>query len=273
VCLASCGSPRVRSEPSPAREPVRDALIEGELVDATTGLDAEGGVVSAKPVGRIDPETTWISDAAGRYRLELPAGGYQVVVYYGDTVVDRGTVQARARDTLTLDVAIDHAAVAEASAAAQRHSCPKQAVETPTSSARVETLVATVLDRFATDASTIPDGHLVPAQGTVYVAEEIDPIARVPASALPRSRTQTFVLTTLHDLQGVADRARSDLYYLRFTYAAIDGSCATVDVGVYVMSPSSSSAKASQCCCNSIDIYDEVNGRWVFRANVDQICS
>lgn len=66
LCLASCGSPHVGSEPPPrAPEPTRDAVIEGELSDASTNLTLEGGLVSAKSVGRIPQDNYQMSDSAG----------------------------------------------------------------------------------------------------------------------------------------------------------------------------------------------------------------
>lgn len=278
VSMFACGSGRIEERRAPHVLPshaspalstnsIKDAAIEGFVVDSTTRQPVAGTTIIATPLDGSQTLTD-ISDDAGHYRLELAAGVYHVQVYYADTLLDRGNISVKSNELVHLDTDIEHEIIV-ATERAEAPPCPPVVGQTAVSSWEIDQLAADVLAR---GIAVIPDGGLLPDQGPIYVASDVDGPVHLTAAALPQKRATRFALRTMRELQAEADRRRTHFEYVRFTQLDISGTCATVDIGIHIMTPSRSH-DTFLCCCSATDVYDKRNGSWVFRTNVVTSCS
>jgi len=234
-------------------------VVEGNVVDELTRRPLWGATIIAR--GRA--ENVGISDESGRYSIDLRPGAYRLRVVYGESDVEAGNIEVAAQKTLLRDIEVSHFAVAEATASALRPYCPSSPRGVAPSHARRAALVSAVLKRFADDEAVIPDGRLLTRIRTPVVSDG-------DAISLPVSGARTYARTSLRELRAVADRSGQEQLYLGIE-VELEGTCATVKAGVHYVIPSRSTRFFS-CCCNTIDIYEEADGRWAFRGNVDERC-
>lgn len=151
-----------------------------------------------------------------------------------------------------------------------RSRCP-EIEESSGSPAEIEGLLAAVLQRFVKNASTLPDGALLPESGTVYIAEAIDDTKRVTAGALPSPGARTFVVKPEQELQEMATRTRTKIPYISFAGADVAGDCAAVDVGVTFARPPNPH-ELWMCCCSEDYLYERRGGMWIFIESAGGFC-
>jgi hypothetical protein len=272
VLLAACRTAKtnevaVPPAPShPAPEVALDATIEGDVVDSKTHERLEGALIIAEPSLDGVASAAAISDPTGHYSLRVATARHRLTGYYNDVVIDVGTVEVASHEVARRDVTIDHEAIEAAAKANEPPACPL-AAGPPASTRDREQLAAQVLAR---GVSAIPDGGMLPERGPILVASDFT--ARVHLSNAALGGSARFVLKTMRELQWEADQTGKDVRYIYFSRLDVAGMCATVDVGVGIVLPSSSKV-TPLCCCDAVDLYDLRNGRWTFRTNVSTSCS
>jgi hypothetical protein len=269
ICLVACGSQTRSSTQQPetakAREPVRDAVIEGDVVDSETHEKLGGATVIAKPAADGE-EAVVISDEAGHFRIAVASGVHHVTTYYADVETTSGDVRASAHAVTRLEIAVDHAAIEAAEAQPEYPECPA-AAGPPASTVDLEAVVTSALARYLDPDEYFPDTP----RGLVYIVAEIDDTMRLRVSMLPGT-TQKRVLISRRDLQAEADRTGSTIRYVSISRPKIAGDCAEVSVGTSLMIPTRSNI-TPLCCCSTHDLFEKRNGAWVFKAHVMDACA
>jgi hypothetical protein len=238
--------------------------LEGRVVDSATGAAVAGvGVEAASGSSSSDEAFT---DEHGRFHLEVDAGSAYVQLEYGSG----STIALAANHVTQRDLRLDHAEVLQR---AQRPpaacpSSPRGAVilghSTP--QAEIDAIAHRVLERYAADPKTVPDGELAPHISFVRV--DLDHHRRVGAGALPAG----FAGKTRDELAGESKRLGSDVYYVDLRSIDADPTCALVWIGVnFVDRPRPGSIKT--CCCSAAQLYELRNGRWEYVGNTETVCS
>lgn len=252
----------------PEPEPIRDAVIEGEIVDIVTGEGVGGATILADRVS--GPTEAAISDEQGAFRIEVSAGRYHTLVYYADYQIELDGFEVGPQETVRREIGLDPAALPNVEPLFPE--CPKVANDYVASPADTEALTAAVLERFVRDPSTIGSGREFQAGETIYVDSEIRGRSQVTAGALPTGGLYTFVLKPRQELQSLADLRGIPFLYVGFVTADVAGDCATVDVEVFVASPTRSESGVLYDCSQSV-LYEKRDGKWQFKIDSMASCS
>ena len=209
-----------------------------------------------------------MTDENGHYRVEVGAGTCGLSSSFGLASADRDGLVIQTGQTTVVDLELPHdAVVAEART---RPRCPGDPPGTiidghTTSQADLDAIAHAVLTRFAADASTLPDAHLLET-GPVRVQIDGGP-QRLGSGALPSSR---FVARTTAELEAEARRSGRDVPYIRIDRIYASGGCAVVSAGTdFAMAKSA----MKLCCCTGRDIYAKRGGRWRFVRRAGTSCA
>lgn len=196
----------------------------------------------------------------GHYRIEMPSGDCVVEAVYGDATTGERTVRIDPRQTLVLDLEIDHGALSAALAKDPPENCPSskpnEVVEgSEPSQSDLDAIVHAALDR-----NDIPDGR------TKVVRTEIEHGRTVSPNALPKG----YVLQTEADLESEAKRSQSNVWYVAFYSVYATKTCARVPFGGDFVQ---SRPLLKLCCCIATDFYEKRNGRWHFVKRAHKVCA
>jgi hypothetical protein len=231
-----------------------DTALEGVIVDCMTGEKLRDVQILATGIAGTAALGDAISDASGRYRLQLPEGRYRVLIGFED-VLD-------AHD-LEIEIRAQHATVKEIRLEVPR--CPS-ARSSPAlvQQADIDALVAAVLDHQA--AAGIVDAPRRPGPGPTYVT-----VRGWRTVALPPDLARHYIVTTQDELQRVATGSGRDIWFINISKLELAGSCATVYVGGdFVAPPRPGTIK--MCCCNETEVFLRRGGRWAFRMSGGGAC-
>ena len=279
--LAACGS----SSTTPATEnraamPADSAaVVEGRIIDSKTRAGIPGvEVMFDGPCRHGEEVLSSLTDENGHYRAELEPGvcGFMASLE-GLASTSRDKVEVRRRSVAVVDAELEHGAVL----AARRERPPANCPHSPpgavieghsTSQEDIDALARAVLERFALDAGTMPDGGLLP-EGDVPVNVELGGTQkrRLTATSFPPTTKPRFVPRPMSDLQGEADRADRNVFYIAFHDVYSDGDCAVLWAGVYVAIPRRSRG-ITMCCCSGNDLWERHAGQWQFVRRLAEPC-
>lgn len=180
--------------PEPAKpDPAALGKVEGRVTDSRTGAGVAGLEVTVSGACQGDGGFGSVyTDQLGRYRIEMPKGDCVVEGNYGDASTGERTVRIEPRQTLIVDLEIDHRTLAAALAKDPPENCPgsKQnemvlGSEPPQSD--LDDIVHAVLDQ-----NDIPDGRSKIARRSQsphrrHRASVFHAQPRASARAIPRS--------------------------------------------------------------------------------------
>lgn len=206
-------------------EPINPAtrgIVEGRVTDSRTGVGVTGleVTVSGACEGSGAAGITY-SDQHGAYRIEVPEGDCVLEVTYGDATTGERKIHIEAGRTLTVDLKIDHGALAAALAKDPPERCP--------SSKPGEVVMGSVPTQVDLDEivrAVLDKNDILTARNKVVRAEVQDGRA-VSRDALPEG----YVLRTRAELEAEARRTNHDVWYLAFHYVYATNTCAAVLVG------------------------------------------
>jgi hypothetical protein len=266
LSVVACSSVTVPSRPSTSI-----GVVEGHVTDARTGEVLAGVGIDLWCTASRQAQTA-ITDEHGRYRVELQRDACKMMVHFGIPSTKR-TLAIEPGKVTRLDFAFPHDVVVEERRFSPPVRCPSSPPDAviaghTTSQADIDAVVAAVLQRFATDRSTVPDAALL-GRGDVRVASEL--VAMPKRSLDPRSLPPHFVGATLHELRAEADRLGGKVTFLSFGSVDSDGSCAIVTAGVDVVRPKGRHSRL--CCCSAEDLYEKRRGTWQFVRRLGTTCS
>ncbi len=272
IGLAACGSAQAPPKP-PEPRPVGEAeprmlaadcatpetfvsvgasALEGEVVDCVTGEKIPGAMLSVNGTPHLES----ISDEAGRYHLELPAGRYKIEVVdieRGDRLYWLGEVEVRTEHTTVKQLRVD------------RRRCPPPPGSVA-SQADWNAFVAAILERYASVG--IPDGPPRTGPGPILVAIEGTKPDTVPT--LPRTGARPFVFMSDDDLQREAARRGKEVKFINIREIEVTGTCAAARVGGDFVYPRK--GVISLCCCSLVQVYEKRDSGWVYKSSGESIC-
>lgn len=248
--------------PEPIKpDPATLGNVEGRVTDSRTGAGVSGIEVTVSGACQGDGGFgSTYTDQHGRYRVEMPKGDCVLEGSYGDATTGERTIRIEARRALTVDLEIDHRALAGALAKDPPENCPSSkpdevvmgSVPTP---ADLDDIVRAVLDK-----NDIADGR------SKVVRTEIEDGRTVSRTALPEG----YVLRTEAELEAEAKRTNSNVWYVAFYSVYATNTCARVLVGGDFVQPR---RQLKNCCCIATDFYEKRNGRWQFVKRTHQDCA
>jgi hypothetical protein len=209
--------------------------------------------IFAKGIAGTAGEGDTVSNASGRYRLQLPEGRYQMMLVHDYVDVYSAEIEIRTQ----------HATVEEIRLEVPR--CPpargRPAVAPLADRAA---LIAAVLDHHA--AAGIVDVPRRSAPGPTYVT-----IPGLRMLALPSNYARRYIVTTKDELQREATRSGRETWFINISDLEVAGGCATVSVGGdFVAPPSPGTIK--MCCCSEDEVFLRRGGRWEFRMSRGGAC-
>lgn len=266
IGLAACGSARTAPVVGSAGEwqpraadcatketfvEAGDSALEGMIVDCMTGQKIPGVTVIAMGATDTAKQREAISDASGRYRLQLPEGRYRVsILEYLD--LPEVEIEIRAQHATVKEMRLD------------LPSCPpKRGSSAVVRQADLDALIAAVLDHYA--AGGIVDAPPRSDPEPTYVTIK-DP----STLALPPDYARQYIFTTEDELQREAMRSGRDIPFIHIFGFEIDGSCATVSVGGDFVT---ATWRGTLCCCEETEVFLKRGDRWVFRTSRVGVCS
>jgi hypothetical protein len=242
-------------------DPSTLGIVEGRVTDSRTGAGLAGIDVTVSGACQGDGgfESAY-TDQLGRYRIAMPKGDCVVEGTYGDATTGERRVRIDPRRALTVNLEIDHGALAAALAKDPPENCPTSkpnevVVGSEPSQTDLDEIVRAVLDR-----NDIPDAR------TKVVRTEIGHGRTVSPNALPRG----YVLQTEADLESKAKRSQSNVWYIEFYSVYATKTCARVIVGGDFVQ---SRWQLKSCCCMATDFYEKRNGRWHFVNRAHKACA
>lgn len=245
-------------------------MFEGTVVDGETHEGVARAELELSPQGSGATQRA-TADADGRFRIELPAGEYFVVVLYRTAATPLGVIELESRDRFLWDVEVDaprynfntRGVIGSAHFAPR---CPAVTEQAAASQREIDHLIAAVLEHLMQDGVSIPTAEHFFDQKVIYIDPRLDDTTGVTARALPRR----FVAKRHYDMQEIADRTGKVIDYLRFTQADIAGDCAIVDAEVALVKPPDSDAVWR--CRGNKGLYVKRDGRWRFRLPAGHHC-
>lgn len=139
----------------------------------------------------------------------------------------------------------------------------------------VDELVSAVLLRLASAPNDLPDHQLLPERGPVLIRQEIGDsqfkVKATKSSDLLRGRQLSIKPEAT--LQAEAGSAKQDVFFVIFDDVKIEGSEATLSIGVDVLFARPLEG-IKTCCCSRTDYYRRgKEGRWKFVKHGVSICS
>ncbi|HEY1547530.1 MAG TPA: hypothetical protein VGG28_06915 [Kofleriaceae bacterium] len=264
--VASCASP----PPPPALHntppivPATATALEGRVLDSVTGEPIAGILVEAEGSAASDDA---YSDEHGRFHVELAAGSA-----YVHLEADPGGWMSLAANQVTQrDLRFDHGELEQRRTRRPPAACPSSPPGAiieghTTSQAELDAIARRVLERYAADPKTVPDGEL--AHDIRLVRTDLERHRHLGAAALPPG----FVGKTRAELAAEPARVGSDVYYVDVRAIDADPTCAIVEIGTdFVAVPQPGAIK--MCCCSASQIYELRGGRWEFVGNAVVVCS
>jgi hypothetical protein len=249
--------------------------VEGSIVDSVTGEGLPGIEVHSEECSQKIEVIYVHTDEHGHYRAELPSSCFHVGFWPGEGRLER-TVEVAANRTTHLDFSFPHDALAHYRDDHPAMRCPNSPPNTyveghTISQSEIDAVAAAVLERYASDATTVPDSGLLPS-GQVAVQSDISRTKRLTRAAIPAQSIVKFKLRSRVDFTSEADRFGRDVKFIHFSSLDSDGSCAIVTVGGdFVMPTRSRSMKG--CCCIGVDLYEKHDGRWSFVRRDSEPCA
>lgn len=233
-------------------------VIEGVVVD-TTGI-AVGATMIATTLGTPSTAVT-LADESGRYRLSVAPGRWDLVVHYGDATIEIGAVTVRSARTTRRDVQIPYAVDTEEPMVR----CPAGAATDPAARGAV---VGAVLARLSADRRPLLDAGRLPKTEPIYLRVTPDGMD-VRATMLGG---QPLVMRSQAALQAEADRRDVTLHFLELHRVEVAGDCATVVIGIGMVTPARKRL-THLCCCSRTELWEQRDGRWQFRVQAYASCA
>ena len=176
-----------------------DSALEGVIVNCMTGDKIPDVQVFAKGIAGTAGDGDTISDASGRYRLQLPEGRYQLLLVQDYVDVHSGEVEIRPQHATVEAIRLD---VPRCPPARGRPAVAPLADRAA--------LVAAVLDHHA--AAGIVDAPRRSVPGPVYVT-----IQGLQVLALPSNYARRYIVTTKDDLQREATRSGRETWFINIS--------------------------------------------------------
>jgi len=136
--------------------------------------------------------------------------------------------------------------------------------------AETDRLVRAVLEHsFAT--GEFPDLGLLPRWASIPVVSDVAGL--LTEAALPQLADWKFELRSREDLEAAATKSGQNLYYAFVARVRIDGSLATLSVGVNFVEPSDRAPMVRMCCCGAQLQYRKVGENWTFSELIGMSCA
>ena len=229
-----------------------DSALEGVIVDCLTGERMPGVDVFA---AGADADRRAISDASGRYHLQLPEGRYRLLAKVQDDEDnhDLGEIEVRPQHVTVKEIRLDFPR------------CPRTGGHLAAAAgADRDALIAAVLDHHA--ANGIVDAPSPSEAGPTYVT-----VKKASPPALPSSHARQYAVTTEDNLQDEATRSGRDIRFIHVFGIDVAGACATVSVGGDIVF-ARQQGMIKMCCCQETEVFLRSAGRWAFRTSSIGIC-
>lgn len=131
-------------------------------------------------------------------------------------------------------------------------------------------LVKAVLERSFISGE-FPDIGLLPRWASIPVVADAEGL--LSEAALPQLADWKFELRSREELEVAATKSAQNLYYVSVARVRIDGSVATLWVGVNFVEPSDRAPMVRMCCCGAQLKYRKVGERWMYSELVGISCA